>query len=133
LKFIRIYLILQEESSYYFYLRKGVRFFKTTTNSSSGHEEGTNNAIKAGPSCVLPPQHHGIDKSIKIYVDTDSNKFGVCQRLMASALFGRATWSNSPTLCMEWTIWWTKSDLQIVFVWQVTVLVYGKDYMVNEF
>jgi hypothetical protein len=92
LHFIRNYLIPQEQS-YCFYLRKGVRHFETTTNS--GHE-GTNNAIKAGPSCVLP--QHGIDKSVKIQVDTDSNKFDLYQRYMASALFGRATWSNSPTV-----------------------------------
>jgi hypothetical protein len=92
LHFIRNYLIPQEQS-YCFYLRKGVRHFETTTNS--GHE-GTNNAIKAGPSCVLP--QHGIDKSVKIQVDTDSNKFDLYQRHMASALFGRATWSNSPTV-----------------------------------
>jgi hypothetical protein len=70
-----------------------VRHFETTTNS--GHE-GTNNGIKAGPVCVLP--QHGIDKSVKIQVDTDSNKFDLYQRHMASALFGRATWSNSPTV-----------------------------------
>ena len=92
LHFIRNYLIPQEQS-YCFYLRKGVRHFETTTNS--GHE-GTNNAIKAGPSCVLP--QHGLDKSVKIQVDTDSNKFDLYQRHMASALFGRATWSNSPTV-----------------------------------
>jgi hypothetical protein len=50
-------------------------------------------AIKAGPSCVLP--QHGIDKSVKIQ---DSNKFDLYQQHMASALFGRATWSNSPTV-----------------------------------
>jgi hypothetical protein len=92
LHFIRNFLIPQEQS-YCFYLRKEVRHFETTTNS--GHE-GTNNAIKAGPSCVLP--QHGIDKSVKIQVDTDSNKFDLYQRHMASALFGRATWSNSPTV-----------------------------------
>ena len=70
-----------------------MRHFETTTNS--GHE-GTNNGIKAGPVCVLP--QHGIDKSVKIQVDTDSNKFDLYQRHMASALFGRATWSNSPTV-----------------------------------
>ena len=58
--------------------------------------KGTNNAIKAGPSGVLP--QHGIDKTIKIQVDTDSNKFDLYQRHWASALFGRATWSNSPTV-----------------------------------
>jgi hypothetical protein len=92
LHFIRNYVIPQEQS-YCFYLRKGVRHFETNTNS--GHE-GTNNAIKAGPSCVLP--QHGVDKSVKIQVDTDSNKFDLYQRYMASALFGRATWSNSPTV-----------------------------------
>jgi hypothetical protein len=92
LHFIRNYVIPQEQS-YCFYLRKGVRHFETSTNS--GHE-GTNNAIKAGPSCVLP--QHSIDKSVKIQVDTDSNKFDLYQRYMASALFGRATWSNSPTV-----------------------------------
>ena len=73
LRFIRNYLILQEQS-YCFYLRKGVRHFETTTNS--GHE-GTNNDIKAGPSCVLP--QYGLDKSVKIQVDTDSNKFDLYQ------------------------------------------------------
>ena len=92
LHFIRNYVIPQEQS-YCFYLRRGVRHFETSTNS--GHE-GTNNAIKAGPSCVLP--QHSIDKSVKIQVDTDSNKFDLYQRYMASALFGRATWSNSPTV-----------------------------------
>lgn len=92
LHFIRNYIVPQEQS-YCFYLRKRVRHFETTTNS--GHE-GTNNAIKAGPSSVLP--QHGIDKSVKIQVDTDSNKFDLYQRHMASALFGRATWSNSPTV-----------------------------------
>jgi hypothetical protein len=44
-------------------------------------------------------QQHGIDKSVKIQVDTDSNKFELYQQQMASALFGRATWSNnSPTV-----------------------------------
>jgi hypothetical protein len=70
-----------------------VRHFKTTTNS--GHE-GTNNAIKGGPSCVLP--QHSIDRSVKIQVDTDSNKYNLYQQYMASALFGRATWINSPTV-----------------------------------
>ena len=64
-----------------------------TTNS--GHE-GTNIAIKAGPSCVF--QQHGIDKSVKIQVDTNSNKFDLYQQHMASALFGRATLSNFPTV-----------------------------------
>ena len=45
---------------------------------------------------MLP--QHGIDKSVKIQVDTDSNKFDLYQRHIASALFGRATWSNSPTV-----------------------------------
>ena len=67
-----------------------MRHFEVTTNS--GHE-GTNNAIKAGPSCVLP--QHGIDKSVKIQVDTDSNRFNLYQQYMASALSERATWSNS--------------------------------------
>ena len=92
LHFIRNYIIPQEQS-YCFYLRKGVRHFETTTNS--GHE-GTNNGIKAGPSRVLP--QHGIDKSVKIQVDTDSNKFELLQRHWASDLFGTATWSNSPTV-----------------------------------
>jgi hypothetical protein len=92
LHFLRNYIIPQEQS-YCFYLRKGVRHFETATNS--GHE-GTNNAIKAGPTCVLP--QHGIDKSVKIQVDTDSNRFDLYQRYMASALYGRATWSNSPTV-----------------------------------
>jgi hypothetical protein len=70
-----------------------VRHFKTTTNS--GHE-GTNNAIKGGPSCVLP--QHSIDRSVKIQVDTDSNKYNLYQQYMASALFGRATWIDSPTV-----------------------------------
>jgi hypothetical protein len=48
LHFICNYLILQEQC-YCFYLRKGVRHYKTSANS--GHE-GTNNAIKAGPSCI---------------------------------------------------------------------------------
>jgi hypothetical protein len=92
LYFIRNYIIPQEHS-YCYYLRKQVRHFETTTNS--GHE-GTNNGIKAGPLCVLP--QHGIDKSVKIQVDTDSNKFELLQRLMANDLFGTATWSNSPTV-----------------------------------
>jgi hypothetical protein len=83
LHFIRNYLIPQEQS-YCFYLRKGVRHVKMTTNS--GHE-GTNNPIKAGPSCVLP--QHVIDKSVKIQVDTDSNKFDLYQQHLASVLFGR--------------------------------------------
>ena len=82
LHFIRNHLIPQEQS-YCFYLRKGVRHVKTITNS--GHED-TNNAIKAGPSCVLP--QHGIDKSVKIQVDTDSNKINLYQQHMAGALFG---------------------------------------------
>jgi hypothetical protein len=45
---------------------------------------------------MLP--QHGVDKSVKIQVDTDSNKFDLYQQYMASALFGRATWSNSPTI-----------------------------------
>jgi hypothetical protein len=74
-------------------LRKGVRHLNTTTNSD---HEGKNCSIKAGPSCVLP--QHGIDNSVKIQVDTDSNKFDLYQQYMASALFGRAMWSNSPTI-----------------------------------
>jgi len=71
-----------------------VRHFKRSTHSD---HESTNNAIKAGPSCVLP--QHGVDKSVKIQVDTDSNNFDLYQQeYMASALFGRAMWSNSPTI-----------------------------------
>jgi hypothetical protein len=92
LHFIRNHLNPQEQS-YCFYLRKGVRHFETTTNSS---HEGTNNAMKAFPFCVLP--RHGIDKSVKIQVDTDSSKFDLYQQHMAYALFGRAMWSNSPTV-----------------------------------
>jgi hypothetical protein len=50
---------------------KGVRHsFETTTNSGN---EGTNHAIKSGPSRVLPM--HAIDKSAKIQFDMDCNKF----------------------------------------------------------
>ena len=70
-----------------------MRHFKITTNF--GHE-ATNNAIEASPSCVLP--QHGIDKSVKIQVDTNSIKFDLYQQHMTGALFGRATWSNSPTI-----------------------------------
>jgi hypothetical protein len=90
LHFIRNYLIPQEQS-YCFNLRKGVRHFKTTTNSGY---DGTNSAIKAGPSCVLP--QHG--QSVKNQVDTDSKEFDLYQQYMASAMFGRATWSNSHTV-----------------------------------
>ena len=33
---------------------------------------------------------------------------------------------------MKRTIWWTNSDLQIVFIEQVTVQLYEKDYLVDE-
>jgi hypothetical protein len=56
--------ISHEQSFFCFYLQKGVRHFETTTNS--GHE-GTNHAIKSGPSRVLP--QHAIDKSAKIQLD----------------------------------------------------------------
>ena len=69
LHFIRNYLIPQEQS-YCFFWRKAVRHFEMTTNS--GHE-GTNNAIKSGPSCVRP--QHGLDKSVKVQVDHDSHNF----------------------------------------------------------
>ena len=92
LQFIRN-SIIPNEQSFCFYLRKRVRHFEITTNS--GHE-GTNNAIKAGPSRVLP--QHSIDKSAKIQVDMDCNKFDLYHRYLASALLGRATWSSSTTV-----------------------------------
>jgi hypothetical protein len=122
LHFIRNYLIPQEQS-YCFYLWKGVRHFKTSTNSD---HEGTNNAIKAGPSCVLP--QHGVDKSVKIQVDTDSNNFDLYQRYMANALFGRATWSNSPTVTdltlpvefmLKFALDWRASPYKWLVVWSV--------------
>ena len=63
--------------------------------SNSGHEE-TKNAIKSGPSCVRP--QHGLDKSVKVQVDHDSHNLDLHKRHMTSALFGRLTWSNSPTV-----------------------------------
>jgi hypothetical protein len=85
--------IIPHEQSYCFYLRKGIRHFETTTNS--GHE-GTNHAIKSGPSRVLP--QHAIDKSAKIQLDMDCNKFDLYRRHLATALLGRATWSTSLTV-----------------------------------
>ena len=85
--------IIPHEQSFCFYLRKGVRHFETATNS--GHE-GTNHAIKSGPSRVLP--QHAIDKSAKIQVDMDCNKFDLYHRYLATALLGKATWSSSLTV-----------------------------------
>lgn len=85
--------IIPHEQSFCFYLRKGVRHFEITTNS--GHE-GTNHAIKSGPSRVLP--QHAIDKSAKIQLDMDRNKFDLYRRHLASALLGKATWSSSLTV-----------------------------------
>ncbi len=85
--------IIPHEQSFCFYLRKGVRHFETTTNS--GHE-GTNHAIKSGPSRVLPL--HAIDKSAKIQLDMDCNKFNLYRQHLATALLGGATWSTSLTV-----------------------------------
>jgi hypothetical protein len=82
--------IVPHKQSFCFYVQKGVRHFKTTTNS--GHE-GTNHAIKSGPSCV-PPQH-AINKSAKIQLDMDCYKFNLHHCHLATALLGRATWSTS--------------------------------------
>jgi hypothetical protein len=45
---------------------------------------------------MLP--QHCVDKSVKIQVDTNSNKFDLYQQHMVGALFGTAMWSNSPTI-----------------------------------
>jgi hypothetical protein len=92
LDFIRGFIIPHEQS-FCFYLRKGVRHFETTTNS--GHE-GTNHAIKSGPSRVLP--QHGIDKSAKIQADKDCTKFDLYHRQWASTFVAKATWSTSSTV-----------------------------------
>jgi hypothetical protein len=84
---------IPHEQIFCFYLRKGVRHFETWTNS--GHE-GTNNAIKSGPSRVLP--QHAIDKSAKIQVDSDLLKFDLYRRQVAAKLLGRAIWSLSQTV-----------------------------------
>jgi hypothetical protein len=71
-----------------------VRHFEATTNS--GHE-GTSHAIKSGLSRVL--SQHAIDKSAKIKLDVDCNKFDLYRRHLATtALLGRATWSTSLTV-----------------------------------
>jgi hypothetical protein len=85
--------IIPHKKSFCFYLQKGVRHFETTTNS--GHE-GTNHAIKSGPSREL--LQHAIDKSAKIQLDTDCNKFDLYRRHLATALLGRATWTSSLTV-----------------------------------
>jgi hypothetical protein len=86
--------IIPHEQSFCFYLQKGVRHFETTTNS--GHE-GTNHAIKSGPSRVLP--QHAIDKSAKIQLDMDCNKFkNLYRQHLAIALLGRTTWITSHTV-----------------------------------
>ncbi len=82
-----------------FYLQKGVRHFETTTNS--GHE-GTNHAIKSGPSRALP--QHAIDKSAKVQLDTDCNKFDLNRQHLAIALLRRATWSTSLTVNEDITL-----------------------------
>jgi len=89
LDFIRGFIIPHEQS-FCFYLRKDVRHFETTTNS--GHE-GTNHAIKSGPSRVLP--QHVIDKSAKIQADKDCTKFDLYHRQWASTFVAKATWSAS--------------------------------------
>jgi hypothetical protein len=81
---------IPHEQSFCFYLQNGVRHFENTTNS--GHE-GTNHVIKSGPSRVLP--EHAIDRSAKIQLDTDCNKFDHFRQHSATALLGRATWSYS--------------------------------------
>jgi hypothetical protein len=43
--------IIPHEQHFCFYLRRGVRHFEASSNSC---HEGTNHAIKSGPSCVLP-------------------------------------------------------------------------------
>ena len=118
--------IIPHEQSYCFYLRKDVRHFETTTNS--GHE-GTNHAIKSGPSRVLP--QHAIDKSAKIQLDMDCNKFDLYRRHLATALLGRATWSTSLTVnditlpaefmlkfaiheCENYASWRTRKDRWLV-------------------
>jgi hypothetical protein len=85
--------VIPHEQSFCFYLRKGVRHFETTTNS--GHE-GTNNALKSGPTRVLP--QHAIDKSTKIQVDKDLTKFDLYRRHVSATMFGTATWSSSLTV-----------------------------------
>jgi hypothetical protein len=85
--------IVSHKQSFCFYLQKGVRHFQTTTNS--GHE-GTNHAIKSGPSRVLP--QHAIDKSAKIQIYMDCNKFDLYHRHLATALLGRATRSTFLTV-----------------------------------
>ena len=85
--------IIPHEQSYCFYLRKHVRHFENTANS--GHE-GTNHAIKCGPSRVLP--QYSVDKSAKVQVDMDHHKFDLYHRRVANALLGQATWSSSSTV-----------------------------------
>jgi hypothetical protein len=90
--FIRGFIIPHEQS-FCFYLRKDVRHFETTSNS--GHE-GTNHAIKSGPSRVLP--QYGIDKSAKIQADKDYTKFDLYHRQWASTFVAKATWSTLSTV-----------------------------------
>ena len=92
LDFIRGF-ITPYEQSFCFYLRKGVRRFETTTNS--GHE-GTNHAIKSGPSRVLP--QHAIDKYATIQADKDCTNFDLYHRHWTSTFVAKANWSTSPTV-----------------------------------
>ena len=85
--------IISHKQSFCFNLQKGVRHFETTAKSGP---EATNHAIKSGPSRVLP--QHAINKSAKIQLDTDCNKFDFNSQHLATALLRRATWSTSLTV-----------------------------------